>query len=105
MEKGDYEANFNMIGADMSANFDNTGKWLETETEIKVAALPTAVSATLAKDFAGYKVNKASKVESVKNGSYYEAEVEKGEETLDVLLTQDGNVLSKTKEEEKGEKD
>lgn len=105
MEKDDYEANFNMNGEEMSANFDKTGKWLETETEIKVSALPAAVSATLKKDFAGYKINEASKVESVENGSCYEAEVEKGEETLDVLLTQDGKVLSKTKEEEKEEKD
>ena len=105
MEKSEYEANFNLNGVETSANFDNTGKWLETETEIKTSALPTAIQSTLAKDFAGFKVNEASKIESVKNGNCYEAEVEKGEETFDVLLTAEGKVLNKTKVEEKEKKD
>lgn len=107
MEKtNEYEAGFKLNGSEMSANFDNTGKWLETETEIKVSALPVAVSSALKKDFADYKINEASKIESVKNGKCFEAEIEKGEETFDVLFTPDGKMLSKTKmEKEKGDKD
>lgn len=102
----EYEAGFKLNGEEVSANFDNTGKWLETETEIKVSALPSSVSSTLAKDFAGFKINEASKTESAKNGNCFEAEIEKGEETFDVLFTLDGKVLSKTKlEKEKGDKD
>jgi hypothetical protein len=105
MEKSEYEANFKLNGEEMSANFDNTGKWMETETEIKVSALPTTIQSTLTKDFAGYKINEASKIESEKNGKCYEAEVEKGEETFDFLFSADGKVLSKTKIEEKEKKD
>lgn len=105
MEKADYEASFKKNGVEMSANFDNEGKWLETETEIKVSALPAAVSATLKKDFADYKVDEACKVESVKDGNCYEVEVEKGKESFDVLISTDGKVLSKTKEEEKDKED
>lgn len=102
----EYEAGFKLNGEEVSANFDNTGKWLETETEIKVSALPAAVQATLAKDFAGFKIEEASKIESAKDGNCYEAEIEKGEETFDVLFSPDGKVLSKTKlEKEKDEKD
>ena len=102
----EYEAGFKLNGEEVSANFDNTGKWLETETEIKVSALPAAVQAALTKDFAGFKIEEASKIESVKNGNCFEAEIERGEETFDVLFTRDGKVLSKTKvEEEIGEKD
>ena len=101
----EFEANFKQNGEEVSANFDITGKWLETETEIKVSALPTAIQSALTKDFAGFKIEEASKIESVKNGNCYEAEIEKGEETFDVLFTADGKVLSKTKEEEKEKKD
>ena len=104
--ENEYEAGFRMNGEEVSATYDNTGKWLETETEIKVSDLPTAVHAALAKDFTGFKIEEASKIESVKNGSCYEAEIEKGEETFDVLFAADGVMLSKTKmEEEKRDKD
>ena len=102
----EYEAGFKLNGEEVSANFDNTGKWLETETEIKVSALPAAVQAALTKDFAGFKIEEASKIESAKDGNCYEAEIEKGEETFDVLFSPDGKMLSKTKlEKEKDEKD
>ncbi len=102
----EYEVGFKLNGENTSANFDNTGKWLETETEIKTSALPASVQAALSKDFQGYKVEEASKIESVKDGNIFEAEIEKGEEEFDVLFTADGNLLSKTKEEEEnGEKD
>ena len=102
----EYEANFKLNGTEVSANFEKTGAWVETETEIKVSALPAPVQSVLSKDFAGYKINEASKIESRSNGSCYEAEIEKGEETFDVLFSADGKILSKTKtEEEKGDKD
>jgi len=96
----EYEAGFKLNGEEVSANFDNTGKWLETETEIKVSDLPSAVLDALAKDYAGFKIEEASKIESVKYGNCFEAEVKKGEEAFDVLFTSDGKVLSKTKLEE-----
>lgn len=102
----EYEAGFKLNGEDVSANFDNTGKWLETETEIEASALPTAVQSALAANFAGFKIEEASKIESVKNGSCFEAEIEKGEEAFDILFAADGKMLSKTKmEEEKGDKE
>jgi hypothetical protein len=102
----EYEVGFKLNGEEVSANFDNTGNWLETETEIKVSALPASVQSALRKDFEGFKINEASKIESVKNGNCFEAEIEKGEETFDVLFTAEGKMLSKTKmEKEKGEKD
>ena len=106
LEKSDYEANFKLNGEEVSASFNNSGKWLETETEIKVSALPTAVQRTLKKHFADFKAKEASKIESVKNGNCFEAEIEKGEETFDVLFTPNGNVISKVKtEKEKDKKD
>ena len=107
MEKAnEYEAGFRLNGDEMSANFDNTGTWLETETEIKTSALPSSVQETLRKDFAGFKVNEASKIESVKSGNCFEAEIKKDKKTFDVLFTADGKIISKTKHgEEKEDKD
>src|SRR5262249_29870366 len=95
--ENEYEASFKLNGVAVSANFDNTGKWLETETEIKVSALPVSVQSSLKKDFAEYKINEASKIESAKNETSYEVEVEKGEETFDVLFSPDGKMISKSK--------
>jgi Putative beta-lactamase-inhibitor-like, PepSY-like len=100
----EYEVGFKLNNEETSANFDNTGKWLETEVEIKVAALPTAVQTVLRKDFAGFKIDEASKIESMTNGKCFEAEVKKGAETFDLLFTSDGKLISKTKLG-KGEKD
>ena len=107
MEKtNEYEAEFGLNGEEMSAIFDNTGNWLETETEIKVIALPSSVHKALREDFADFKINEASKIESVKNGNCFEAEIKKGKETFDVLFNAAGKLLSKIKhDEEKDDKD
>jgi hypothetical protein len=102
----EFEAGFKLKGKELSANFDNTGKWLETETEIKISALPASVSNAIKKDFAGFNIKEASKIESAKNGNCYEAEIEKGKDSFDVLFTHDGKFLSKTiNNKEKEEKD
>lgn len=98
LENVNYEANFKVNGKEMSANFDKMGTWLETETEIKVSALPAVVRTTLSKEFAGYNIKEASQIESVKNGSCFEAEIKKGKESYDVLFSADGKFLSKTNE-------
>ena len=43
-EDGNFEANFSKDGKTMSATFDAKGKWLETETDIKLTELPASVS-------------------------------------------------------------
>lgn len=102
----EYEAEFKTGATEQSARFDRAGKWLETETEIKVSELPKAVQDALAKEFAGYKVKEACKVEDVIHGSAYEAEVQKDKEEMDVLLDASGKVLKKeTEDPEKEDKE
>ena len=106
MEKeNEYEAIFKLNGKETTANFDNLGKWMETETEIKVSELPQSVQLALKNDFKGFKIEEACKIESAKDGICYEAEIEKGKESFDVIFTQYGKVLSKTKIDEKEKKD
>jgi len=100
-----YEATFKLNNEDVTANFDASGKWQESNTKIKATSLPPAVQTTLTKDFAGYKTNEASKVAHASTGNSYEAQIQKGEDTYDVSFGPDGKVLNKTKvEKEKTEK-
>ena len=61
--------------------------------------MPSTIHATLKKDFAEWKIKEANKIDNVKNGLSYEAEIENRKETFDVLFTSDGKVISKTKVE------
>ena len=98
----EFEAEFKAGGKEQSANFDQSGKWLVTETVIKKADLPQSVQTALTKEFAGYKVEEAEKVETANDGTQYEVALEKGELNYEVLFSADGKVLKK---EEKKEKD
>ena len=106
MEKKDYEINFKDKGVEMSANFDATGKWLETETEIKESDLPKEVSASVTKNFAGFKISEIAKTETPDKGLIYEMDLKKDKEGFEVQFSSKGDVLKKTplkkeKEEEK----
>ena len=106
MEKKDYEINFKDKGVEMSANFDSTGKWLETETEIKESDLPKDVSASVAKSFAGFKISEVAKTETPDKGLIYEMDLKKDKEGFEVQFSPKGDILKKTPlKKEKGEKD
>jgi len=96
MEKKDYEITFKDKGVEMSANFDATGKWLETETEIKESDLPKEVSATVAKNFAGFKISEMAKTETPDKGSIYEMDLKKDKGGYEVRFSPKGDVLKKT---------
>ena len=77
MERDDYEINFIDKGVKMSVNFDKIGKWLENQTEIKESDLITEVSASVAKNFAGFKITEVAKTETPDKGLIYEMDLRK----------------------------
>ena len=97
MKGGNYQASFRMNNEEMKAEFDNTGKWLQTENRIASTSLPSAVQAEIKKDFADYKTEDAHKVQSATGGAAYTAKVVKGTEKYEVVFGADGKVISKTK--------
>lgn len=99
----EWEAEFTLNGKEMSASYDNAGKWLETETEIAAKDLPAAVSAATAKQFPGYKPGEMSIIDSptVKG---YEIALKKGETAYEVVIDANGKVLKSTPVHVKGEK-
>lgn len=103
--KSEYEADFMLDEKKHSAKFAKSGKWMETETEIKIAELPNAVSQTIAKEFAGFTVEEAEKAETSNNGTVYEVKVKKGKEIYDVMVAASGKTLKKVTEKEEKDND
>ncbi len=95
MEKSDYEISFRDKGVEMSANFDATGKWLETETEIKESNLPKEVSASIARNFTGFKITEVARTEAPGKEPVYELDVKKGKEGFEVRVSPKGEILKK----------
>lgn len=95
-KNGEWEAEFDQGNTEMSANFSADGKWLETETEIAVSALPQAVRDYVAANFKGKKIKEAAKIITPDGKTTYEAEV-KGQG--DLLFDADGKLLSGPKKD------
>lgn len=103
-EKNEWEAEFTMDGKKISASFDDSGKWLESETAITEKELPVAVTGTLNKDFPGYKKNLVEIYESSEIKGF-EIEMMKGETSIEVIFDNSGKVLKKTDLKEEDEID
>jgi hypothetical protein len=88
----EYEANFLLNGVKLSANFTNEGKWLETETEIVVNALPAVVSAGISKSHPKAKIVGASRIETPE-GIRYEADLKTGLMKKEVLFNEQGQQI------------
>jgi hypothetical protein len=99
---GEYEAEFKLDKAEMSANFNEKGNLIETETEITESALPPSIKSAVAKEFAGYKIGEIAKV-FAKGVTSYELEASKDKKTYEVEFDANGKMISKkeAKEEEK----
>ena len=92
---GEFEVEFTLNKVESSALYDEVGKLLETEVEIKEAELPQAAKATIAKDFAGFKLDEIEKATDAKGVASYEIEAAKGKEKLKLSFDANGKLLSK----------
>jgi hypothetical protein len=101
---GEFEVEFTINGNPESVLVDAKGNLLETETEVKESTLPQAVKATIAKDFAGYKLDEIEKSTDAKGTVSYEMEAAKGKETLEISFDASGKLLKKEAVKEEKEK-
>ena len=83
----------------MSACFDNSGKWLETETEIKKNELPSEAFKSINLKFENFKIEEVEKLETP-DFKGFEIELEKGETEVEILVTSDGVITIKEVEVE-----
>ena len=68
--------------------------------------MPDAVKATLKAKYDGYEVEETTKIEKPNGVVQYEAEIEKDEETLEVIFNANGTVVSSkvvNEDDEEGE--
>ena len=92
-EFGNYEAEFDKNGNEISVLFAPDGQWLQTENVIKLNELPNAVMIYVEKKLSNKKIIESVKVVDAKNNVSYEIEVD-GEE---YLFDNKGNFLRKQK--------
>jgi len=91
----EFEAEFEMNGKEMTANFDTSGKWLVTETKLAKDDLPAPVLATLKSQFGDSKVKTAESLEKAGEAVVYEVKLEKDGTELEVVLDASGKIIKK----------
>ena len=89
-----YSASFKLDGIAMTLLFDEYGSLVEVKNEIKLFELPLDVNHLLSKEYSDWRIGKATHIDA--NGTaYYEAVVEKEEETMVLVFNQHGGLLIK----------
>jgi hypothetical protein len=106
-EKNEWEAEFRIDGKKMSSSFDNSAKWIESETEITEKELPASVVSTLNKVFQGYKKGHIELFENAEIKGF-ELGLKEGESSIEVIIDNNGKIIKKTdvkREDDKTEKE
>jgi hypothetical protein len=85
-----YEAEFQSKGITYSANFSDTGEWLETESPSTFNQLPEKVQQAFNLAHKGATVKAVAQIETSKQGTIYEVEMKQGVKTVEVFYKPDG---------------
>jgi hypothetical protein len=94
-EKNEWEAEFTLNGKSMTTSFDNSGRWVESETKMAEKDLPASVLHTLSKDFLGYKTGEIEMVENTESKGY-ELGLQKGDTSIEVVINNKGKIIKQT---------
>lgn len=103
-EDNEWEAEFKVNGTEMSASFDNSGNWLETETEVKKKDVPADIFKAVNLKFEGWEMEEVERIEKP-NFKGYEIALEKGETETEILVTDSGEITIKKVKVEDDEED
>lgn len=86
----EYEASFEWKSEKHSANFSDTGEWLETESPSSFNQLPEKVKTAFNASHKNETVKAVSKIETSKGKTLYEVEITKGAKTVELFYNADG---------------
>lgn len=89
----EYEASFTWQDSKHSANFNDNGSWLETESEITFDRLPQPVQSAFQALYKGAVVKAAAKIETAEGLIKYEVERKQGIRTVESFFTEDGSEI------------
>ncbi|HSH66866.1 MAG TPA: PepSY-like domain-containing protein [Bacteroidia bacterium] len=98
LDEENYMVGFVMNKEDKTAHYTPEGKWLRTETPVRVLDLPKVVKKTAGKNFRGARIVYPVKIESP-DKIYYKMELTKDDLTYEVEITEAGE-MTKHKEKE-----
>jgi len=91
----EYEASFLWKGQRYSANFNESGEWLETESTVTFHSLPEKIKSAFNDGHKGATVKAAASIENSKNNLSYEVEYKEGVKTHEAFYSSDGTELKK----------
>ena len=101
MENEDeWEAEFEMDGKEGSACFTIGGEWVETEYEVE--SLPETIETIINETYPGFEIDEIEIVE-MPDFSGYEIELINGEDEMEILVNQEGEILEVEISEDEGE--
>lgn len=89
----EYEASFVWKGEKHSANFNDTGEWLETESPITFNQLPEKVQAAFNASHKVTTIKAVAKIETSKGQTQYEVEIKQGLKTVEFFYEANGSVI------------
>ena len=92
--KSEFTAEFKINGHSSSVTFDNTGNWIETESETSAADLPKVVINMISKKYPGYTTDYVTKAVSPKT-PLYEITLKKGKDKLYIIVDEQGQLIEK----------
>ena len=91
----EYRANFVMKKTLKSAYFGADGPWRQTETQLKTIELPKMIRQSVSKQFVGYAIKRALKIEKREGAAAYEVLIKKGTKSYSVTYAVTGEMLRK----------
>jgi hypothetical protein len=92
----EWEAEFRINRKEYSAIFDINGKWIKTCHEINKSEIPSAVKATLNKEFEGYKIQESEMCETAVS-KVYQFELIKEADKIETIIDINGKIFQKNK--------
>ncbi len=93
--KTEYEADFKLDGKSLSANFNDDGTWLVTESGVSPKELPVAIGEYLNKNMPGAEIKETAKLDLPGGLVNYEIEI-KG---ADYIFDADGKFIKKSEDD------
>jgi uncharacterized membrane protein YkoI len=89
----EYEAEFTNDGKKYSANFNQAGQWLETESAADFTTFPEKVKASFNKQHKGAKKFEVALIQKADGSMIYEIQIKVGVKRKDCLYKEDGSSL------------
>ncbi len=89
----EYEAEFKLDGKSHSANFSNTGEFLELEGMYSFKELPQSIQEAFKSNHKNATIKAVEKIQLANGEVKYEVEYKKGIKTIEVLYDESGNEI------------